>query len=141
MRPGGGNPFNAGSPRVEMPPEDMTKLQKRMRDVAQFFPRFVIEHILEPIEFEEDERTLFEGRTRESVPLHENVNAILKSFRQECAALEERLKAAGRADLAAEARKAGEAVRNTAPGSTVGEARANLDGAASILEAAAGRLL
>lgn len=120
--------------------EDPLKLQKRMRDVAQFFPRFVIEQVLEPIEFEEDEGARFEGRTRESVPLHVYVNAILKSFRQECAAIEERLRAAGRADLAAEAWRAAQTVRETTPASTVGEARANLDEAASILEAAAGRL-
>lgn len=121
-------------------PEDIAKLQKRMRDVAQFFPRFVIEQILEPIEFEEDEGARFEGRTRESVPLHENVNAILKSFRQECAALEERLRAAGRADLAAEARRAAQAVRDTTSASAVGETKANLDGAASIIEAASAKL-
>ncbi len=120
--------------------EDIAKLQKRMRDVAQFFPRFVIEQILEPIEFEEDESATFGGRTRESIPLYENVNAILKSFRQECAALEERLRAAGRADLADEARKAARTARDTTPASAVGEAKANLDGSASILEAAAARL-
>ncbi|MEM3086734.1 MAG: hypothetical protein QXO51_05865 [Halobacteria archaeon] len=121
-------------------PEDLLKLRKRMRDVARFFPRFVIEHILEPIEFEEDEGAAFEGRTRESVPLHENVNAILKSFRQECGALEERLRAAGRDDLASEARRAAGLARDTAPGSRVGEVREMLDGAASVLETAAGRL-
>jgi hypothetical protein len=121
-------------------PEDLAKLQKRMRDVARFFPRFVIEHILEPIEFEEDESAAFEGRTRESVPLHENVNAILKSFRQECAALEERLRGAGRADLAREAQRASAHVKDTTPASRVGEVKAMLDEGASILEAAAGRL-
>ena len=121
-------------------PEDPAKLQKRMRDVAQFFPRFVIEHILEPIEFEEDEGALFEGRTRESIPLHQNVNAILKSFRQECAALEERLQGAGRADLVAEARRAAQRVSDTQPASRVGEVKEMLDEAAGILENAAGRL-
>lgn len=123
-----------------MASEDLAKLRKRMRDVAQFFPRFVIEQILDPIEFEEDESARFEGRERESTPLHENVNAILKSFRQECAALDERLRAAGKSDLAAEATRAAGMVKDTTPASTVGEVKRNLDEAASLLESAADRV-